>query len=97
MGGGAHYHGGEDRLNFHHSSNAGMTVMSAAGAKRWMEHMRTALISRGHVERFNAVDRRIVPCLIDFLFVKMRKYAIEFKWEFDRTPFDELTEFAKRS
>jgi truncated hemoglobin YjbI len=97
MGGGAHYHGGEHRLNFHHGENAGKVVMSAAGAKRWMEHMKDTLISRGYIERFNAIDRRILPCLTDFLHVKMHKYAVEFDWPFDRTPFDELLEIAKKS
>lgn len=97
MGGGAHYHGGEDRLNFHHGTNAGKVVMSAAGAKRWMEHMRTALISRGHVAKFNALDRRICPCLVDFLQVKMEKYSIEFKWDFDKRPFDDIIEYARNN
>ena len=86
MGGGKYYHGGDYRLNFHHTHNA-QSVMTAAGAARWMYHMRGAL--RHHKETFNQIDRRIVPCIVNFLRVKMYKYAREHNWTFDVTDFDE--------
>jgi len=91
FGGGPYYHGGDYRLNFHHQNNA-EDVMNAAGATRWMHHMKHALLVKGHANRFNALDRRIFPCIVDFLDVKMQKYAVEHKWTFDKKPFDELRE-----
>jgi truncated hemoglobin YjbI len=90
LGGGAHYPGGEKRINFHHEVNAGHEVMTSDGAERWMFHMSTALIMRGHAKQFHKIDKRIFPCIIDFLETKMIKYAARFGWEFDETPFEEL-------
>ena len=52
MGGGKKYHGGDFRLNFHHSNNASQ-VMNARGATRWMHHMRETIMS---------TDFRCVKC-----------------------------------
>lgn len=80
MGGGKQYHGGDGRLSFHHSNNA-KAVMTAKGATRWMYHMKLAL--RDHAADFNSLDDRIIPCIFNFLCVKMRKYAQEFQWKFN--------------
>lgn len=78
MGGGRVYHGGNYRLSFHHTHNA-RQVMTAAGAKRWMFHMRGAL----EAARFD--DPRVKPCIIEFLKTKMMSYAQEFGWDFDES------------
>jgi truncated hemoglobin YjbI len=78
MGGGRVYHGGDYRLNFHHTHNAA-DVMNAAGAKRWMLHMRGALESA----RFD--DPRVKPCILEFLKTKMMSYAADFGWDFDES------------
>lgn len=85
MGGGPTYHGGDGRLNFHHEYNA-HSVMNAAGAKRWMHHMRSALMDVQ--EEWNGIDERIVPCVLVFLSVKMQKYANRHGWAFDDSDFD---------
>lgn len=85
MGGGPTYHGGDGRLNFHHEHNA-HSVMNAAGAKRWMHHMRSALMDVQ--EEWSAIDERIVPCVLVFLSVKMKKYANRHGWAFDDSDFD---------
>lgn len=90
FGGGPTYPGGETRINFHHEVHAGRDVMTEDGAERWMYHMTTVLIDKEHGKRLNKVDKRIFPCLIDFLETKMEKYAARFGWEFDPTPFDAL-------
>eukprot|EP00511_Aplanochytrium_stocchinoi_P014127 CAMPEP_0204895490 /NCGR_PEP_ID=MMETSP1349-20130617/34055_1 /ASSEMBLY_ACC=CAM_ASM_000710 /TAXON_ID=215587 /ORGANISM="Aplanochytrium stocchinoi, Strain GSBS06" /LENGTH=218 /DNA_ID=CAMNT_0052062875 /DNA_START=1649 /DNA_END=2305 /DNA_ORIENTATION=+ len=87
MGGGRAYHGGDYRLNVHHSHNAA-SVMNAQGAKRWMYHMGNALCDLN----FSHIDVRIKPCLVDFLRTKMKKYAKEHGWRYDESDFD----FVKR-
>ena len=86
FGGGKYYHGGDYRLNFHHTHNA-ESVMNASGARRWMFHMRAAL--REHKKELDELDRRIVPCIVDFLRVKMYKYSCDHSWQFDPSDFDE--------
>ena len=83
MGGGRAYHGGDFRLNFHHTHNAA-SVMNAAGATRWMYHMGNALCETN----FSDVDARIKPCIVDFLRVKMKKYASQHGWRFNEADFD---------
>jgi len=91
MGGGRYYHGGDHRLNFHHTHNAAV-VMTARGAQRWMHHMRSAVKdNEANPEMsFAAIDPRILPCLKDFLRTKMLKYANEHDWKFDNSDFDEF-------
>lgn len=89
MGGGRTYHGGDGRLNWHHQCNA-HSVMNAAGAKRWMYHMRSALMDVR--EEWDAIDKRIVPCVLVFLKVKMQKYADRHGWAFNDTDFDLVKE-----
>jgi truncated hemoglobin YjbI len=90
MGGGTLYLGGESRIDFHHEHNGGKLLMTGSGARRWMHHMANGIKTGGHLERFNAIDRRIFPCLVDFMRTKMEKYANYFNWAFDPRPFDEL-------
>lgn len=80
MGGGRCYHGGEYRLHIHHQHNAS-TVMTAAGAQRWMVHMRAAL------DGIEFDDPRVKPCIMEFLRTKMMKYADQFAWDFDESDF----------
>jgi truncated hemoglobin YjbI len=89
MGGGRYYHGGDYRLNFHHTHNAA-TVMTARGAQRWMHHMRLAVQDNesNPSTSFAAIDTRILPCLKDFLRTKMLKYANEHDWKFDNSDFE---------
>lgn len=76
MGGGRAYPGGEYRLRFHHHHNAA-EIMTAAGATRWMYHMRQAL-QNAHFD-----DDRVVPAIIDFLDTKMKSYAEQFGWTYN--------------
>jgi truncated hemoglobin YjbI len=83
FGGGKMYHGGNYRLNFHHHGNASH-VMNAKGAKQWMHHMRGAL--EENCDKFD--DPRVMPCIVEFLKVKMKTYAKEHCWEFDEGDFE---------
>ena len=84
MGGGKLYPGGSRRINFHHSSSESLPVMTAPGAKRWMYFMRNSIRNQDFSE-YN--DPRIVPCLVDFLKVKMIAYAAHHNFEFDESDF----------
>lgn len=84
MGGGRVYHGGQYRLNIHHEMNAGR-VMNAQGASRWMHHMRKVLVNYDF-SKFG--DARILPCIVDFLKIKMKSYAKEHMWEFEERDFE---------
>jgi truncated hemoglobin YjbI len=93
MGGGTFYLGGETRADYHHEAKVQARfkrLMTGGGARRWMQHMTRALVEGGHLARFNAIDRRIFPCVVEFLRVKMERYALVFNWAFDPRPFDEL-------
>jgi len=76
MGGGSAYHGGEYRLNFHHTHNA-FELMNEKGAERWVKLM---------IETLNdptndlTDDIRIRPAINTFLSHFMGKYADEFKF-----------------
>jgi truncated hemoglobin YjbI len=61
FGGGRQYHGGDFRINFHHTHNAAH-VMNAAGAKRWMLHMARTLSDDVDWSR---EDPRVKPCLVE--------------------------------
>ena len=92
FGGGRCYHGGNFRLNFHHTHNA-REIMTAKGAHRWMHHMRAALISvKKNRPRFPVEDPRVFPCIVSFLETKMRTYAEEHGWKFDERDFASLKE-----
>jgi truncated hemoglobin YjbI len=87
FGGGRVYWGGHSRLGFHHYSRYAEPVMNAAGATRWMKHMRHALSSYDFATN-GYTDPRVIPCLVDFLHAKMRTYALDFGWELDESDFD---------
>lgn len=87
MGGGKQYHGGDYRLNFHHSNNAA-AVMNARGATRWIYHMKLAL--NDHRSELNELDARVIPCINDFLRTKMIKYAEEHSWKFNEADFGDI-------
>ncbi|KJS09003.1 MAG: hypothetical protein VR78_17040 [Hoeflea sp. BRH_c9] len=77
MGGGPAYHGGDFRLNFHHTHNA-MEVMTDKGAARWTELMLKTLDS---CARHMTDDPRVRPAINTFLTHFMGKYASEFGFE----------------
>jgi len=86
FGGGRYYHGADFRVNFHHKNNANQ-VMNAAGQRRWMYHMRKTL-NEDMKEFFRAGDPRVKACIVDFLQLRMKKYAHDHNWKFDPSDFD---------
>eukprot|EP00041_Stephanoeca_diplocostata_P005783 m.68529 g.68529 ORF g.68529 m.68529 type:complete len:194 (+) comp15993_c0_seq1:209-790(+) len=86
FGGGRRYHGGDFRLRFHHTNNAA-SVMTAAGATRWMDHMTQTL---NEDIDWTDTDPRVKPCIVDFLKIRMQKYARDHKWQFKESDFDDL-------
>ena len=74
MGGGATYHGGEFRLNFHHSHNA-MLLMNDRGAQRWVKLMAETLNDPA-IDLTS--DARVRPAINTFLKHFVGKYAQEF-------------------
>ncbi|MEP4038042.1 hypothetical protein [Pseudophaeobacter sp.] len=79
MGGGRYYHGGEDRLNFHHHHNA-MQLMTDAGARHWAQIMRQSLDESASLMSH---DTRIRPAMNTFLAHFFAKYASEFTFTND--------------
>jgi len=77
MGGGHQYHGGEFRLNFHHTHNA-MELMNAKGAERWVNLMKTTL---EEPDLDLTADTRVRPAINTFLSFFMEKYADDFQFE----------------
>ena len=73
MGGGKKYIGGEKRLNIKH--NFVKNIMTKEGADRWMMHMNNTL---QELNLHFIHDKRIIPCIDEFLKFFMKKYAIEF-------------------
>ena len=73
MGGGKRYPGGQFRLERHH--NNARQIMNENGAKRWLGHMRDALV-------YNIVhkDPRVKRCIIDFVNFFTVKYAKEYNF-----------------
>jgi truncated hemoglobin YjbI len=94
FGGGKVYHGGNYRLNFHHTYNA-REIMTARGATRWMYHMTNALNGYEFEKKFPH-DPRIKPCIVWFLKFKMMKYAQEHDWTFQDGDFLVLEEATKK-
>ncbi|MBL4892641.1 MAG: hypothetical protein JKX91_12635 [Rhizobiaceae bacterium] len=77
MGAAPFYHGGEFRLNFHHTHNA-IQLMNEKGAKRWVKLMVETLDdSTGHMTQ----DERVRPSINTFLTHFFGKYAAEFNFE----------------
>lgn len=91
MGGGQHYHGGEFRLNFHHTHNA-MELMNDKGAERWVSLMVKTLNERGvdYTE-----DSRVRPAINTFLGHFISKYATDFGFQ-DQAVFGETNPPLKR-
>lgn len=91
MGGGQHYHGGEFRLNFHHTHNA-FELMNDKGAQRWVDLM---------VETLNdpsidyTDDERVRPAINTFLSYFMSKYAEDFNFR-DCSSFGDSNPVTKR-
>jgi len=74
MGGGLIYHGGEFRLNFHHTHNA-MQLMNDKGAVRWVKLMVETLDDSAiHMTS----DPRVRTSLNTFLSYFFDKYAADF-------------------
>ncbi|MFK7853969.1 MAG: hypothetical protein AB8B79_07650 [Granulosicoccus sp.] len=84
MGGGHQYHGGEFRLNFHHTHNA-MELMNEKGAERWISLMVKTL---NEPDLDLTDDTRVRPAINTFLNFFMNKYATDFKFE-NRSSFGE--------
>ena len=76
MGGGQQYHGGEFRLNFHHTHNA-MELMNDKGAERWATLM-TQTLNEEDIDLTD--DARVRPAINTFLSYFMSKYANDFKF-----------------
>lgn len=74
MGGGPYYHGGDFRLNFHHTHNA-MQLMTDKGADRWSQLMRDTLDAS---DDLIGQDPRVRKSINTFLSHFMTKYAEEF-------------------
>ena len=55
------------------------------GAAVWMRHMRLAVSD--HAADLDAIDRRIRPCVMEFLRTKMKKYSEQHMWDFDESDF----------
>jgi len=73
MGGGKHYIGGEKRLNIKHKFVE--NIMTTEGASRWMFNMEKTL---NELDLYFIQDKRILPCIDNFLRFFMIKYSIEF-------------------
>ena len=77
MGAAPFYHGGEFRLNFHHTHNA-FQLMNEKGAKRWVKLMVETLDdSADHMTQ----DTRVRTSINTFLTHFFAKYATEFNFE----------------
>jgi len=91
MGGGPAYHGGDFRLNFHHTHNA-IQLMNEKGAERWTRLMLETLeATAGHMTD----DPRVRPAINTFLTHFMGKYANEFAFE-NKSVFGETNAPVKR-
>ncbi len=90
MGGGQYYHGGEYRLNFHHTHNA-MQLMNNKGAERWSKLMLDALDDSAQYMS----DPRVRLSINTFLSHFMSKYSTEFAFE-NRSYFGETNAAFKR-
>jgi len=90
MGGGPNYHGGEFRLNFHHTHNA-MQLMNNKGAERWSQLMLDALNDSAQL----MTDPRVRLSINTFLAHFMTKYSQDFAFE-NRSFFGETNPPFKR-
>lgn len=79
MGGGMQYHGGEFRLNFHHTHNA-LELMNERGATRWIQLMADTL---NDPDIDYTDDERVRTAINTFLDFFVGKYAKEFHFDVD--------------
>ena len=77
MGGGPLYKANMKKLHMKHKLVE--NIMTEKGANKWMYFMINAI---NIIKEDLCVDRRIIPCLIDFLNFFMLKYAHEFDFNF---------------
>lgn len=77
MGGGPLYKANMKKLHLKHKMVE--NIMTEKGAQLWMHYMINAINT---IKEELSVDRRIIPCLIDFLNFFMLKYAHEFDFNF---------------
>ena len=81
MGGGPYYHGGDFRLNFHHTHNA-FQLMNEKGAKRWVKLMVEALDDS---QDQMTSDPRVRVSINTFLTHFFGKYAQDFNFKNNET------------
>ena len=79
---GPKYFKSEKVLSFKHVQVE--NIMTQNGANRWMKHMVNSLYE---VNLCQLEDKRIIPCISDFLYYFMNKYAKEFDFNFYETDF----------
>ena len=92
MGAGLNYHGGDFRLNFHHTHNA-IQLMNEKGAKRWVKLMIEALDdSQDHMTN----DPRVRASINTFLTHFLGKYADEFNFQSHETFGDTNSPFKRK-
>jgi len=73
MGGGQKYYKNEKVLYYKHKLVK--DIMTQQGANLWMKYMINSLYE---VNLCNYPDKRIIPCISDFLYYFMNKYSKEF-------------------
>ena len=77
MGGGKKYFKNEKQLYYKHK--IAESIMTEKGANRWMKHMINSLYE---VNLCQLQDKRVIPCISDFLYYFMEKYSREFDFNF---------------
>lgn len=77
MGKGPMYKGGYGKLRLKHKLVE--HVMTEKGSQRWMFHMKNTIQELKPKFQY---DRRILPCIHDFLDFFMKKYSVEFDFNF---------------
>lgn len=77
MGGGKKYHGGLSKLKFKHKMSR--KIMTERGGKLWIYHIQKAL---NDPRVYLTNDRRILSCISNFIDYFMKRYSIEFDFNF---------------
>ena len=77
MGGGKRYFKKEKSLYYKHKQAE--DIMTEKGSNRWMKHMINSLYE---VNLCQLNDKRVIPCISDFLYYFMQKYSHEFDFNF---------------
>lgn len=77
MGGGEMYKGGEIKLYKKHKLVE--DIMTLEGATRWMMFMNQTL---KEMRFFEIKDKRIIKCIKKFLYFFMKKYSVQFDFNF---------------